>query len=182
MINKQPTWYLALIALPVLALDQLTKYLVRTNLDLYESWMPIHWLSPYVAITRVRNSGAAFGIFPAGSTIFFLIGIAVVVAILYYYHELPPAHWGIRTALGMQLGGAIGNLTDRIRFDGHVTDFIHVTSFPVFNLADSCITIGVVLLVVLMTLEERREANQQVEEDPDADLAHPVERPDSPAP
>ena len=176
-MRRQPTWYLALIALLVIGLDQFTKYVVKTNLALHESWMPFDWLAPIVTITHVRNSGAAFGIFPAGGTFFAIIGILVVVAIVYYYHELPPGYWWVRTALGMQLGGAIGNLTDRFRF-GEVTDFINFNFFPVFNVADSAITVGVALLVVLMTLEERRESQRQA----DADLTTPVEYPDSPTP
>ena len=89
MIRRQPTWYLALIALLTVGLDQLTKRIVVSNLALNESWMPLDWLAPIVTITHVHNSGAAFGIFPGGGTAFTVIGLVVVGAILYYFHQLP---------------------------------------------------------------------------------------------
>ena len=185
MNHKQPTWYLALVALLVIGLDRLTKYLVVSNLALGESWMPVSWLAPIVTITHVHNTGAAFGIFPAGGLVFTTLGVIVSVAILYYFHQLPPGQWWVRTALGLQLGGAIGNLIDRFR-QGHVTDFINFRFWPVFNVADSSIVIGVTILILAMLIEERQEARRESGESPpprvEGDLISGQERPDSPAP
>lgn len=130
-----------LIALAVLGLDQLSKYLVRATLSQGES-VPDGWP---VRFTYVTNSGGAFGFF---SNQTFLLTVAAVVAVaiilLYYRYALFQGVL-LRTCLGLQLGGAAGNLFDRLRF-GQVTDFIDVQVWPVFNLADSAIVVGVVLL------------------------------------
>ncbi len=154
--------YLVLIGLAglVLALDQWTKALVRTQLDLGEVWMPIPWLAPYARIVHWNNTGAAFGLFPAGGMFFTIIAVVVAVAILFYYPRIPRGQVLLRLALALQLGGAMGNLTDRL-LRGTVTDFISVGRFPVFNLADSSISIGAVVLVITMWLEERREARER---------------------
>ena len=167
MIRRQPTWYLALVALLTIGLDQLTKYLIVANLALHESWMPpaLAWLSPVVTITHVHNTGAAFGSFPAGGPIFAVVGVVVVLAIVYYFHQLPAGYWWVRTALGLQLGGAVGNLVDRFR-QGYVTDFINFKFWPVFNVADSAIVVGVAILIIVMYLEERQEAREESDESP----------------
>lgn len=167
--SKQTTWYLLLIAGLVLAVDQLTKYLVVRSIPLYGTIFPFPNLGAYFKITHTQNSGAAFGIFPSGGLFFTVIGTIVTVAIFYYYHQLPPEEKLARTALGMQLGGALGNLTDRFR-QGYVVDFFHVTNFPVFNIADSAIVVGVSILILMMILEERENA-QLEDADGDAEAA-----------
>ncbi len=144
----------------VLAADQWTKALVRTQLALGEAWMPLPWLAPYARIVHWSNTGAAFGLFPAGGMFFTIIAVVVAVAILIYYPRIPRGQVLLRLALALQLGGAMGNLTDRL-IQGTVTDFISVGRFPVFNLADSSIFVGAVILVVTMWLEERREAREK---------------------
>lgn len=157
--------YLTLLGIAgvVLALDQATKYLVRTRLEIGESWSFLGALSPYVRVVHWNNTGAAFGLFPAGSTIFTIVAILVVLAILYYYPQVPADQVGLRIALPLQLGGALGNLTDRLVV-GTVTDFIAVGKFPVFNVADSSISIGVAVLVVAMWIEERDRRRRAAEE------------------
>ena len=76
-------------------------------------------------------------------------GIVITGIIIYYFHLLPPGYWWIRTALALQLGGAVGNLIDRIR-QGYVTDFINFKFFPVFNVADSAVTVGVAILLITL--------------------------------
>ena len=156
----------------VVALDQVTKYLVRTGLELGEIWSPAEWLTPYVRIVHWSNTGAAFGMFPSGAAIFTVIAVVVVVAILYYWPQVPAEQKVLRAALALQFGGAIGNLTDRL-LQGTVTDFISVGKFPVFNVADSSISIGVAVLIVGMWIEERRmraesqaEAPAEAEDEP----------------
>jgi signal peptidase II len=149
--------YALLIAIAgaIVLLDQYTKYLVRTRLALGEVWMPLDWLAPYARIVHWTNTGAAFGLFQNGGLVFTVLAFIVSGAILYYYRDFGRASWLIRLALGLQLGGALGNLVDRLT-RGTVTDFISVGTFPVFNIADSCISCGVALLLVDMLIEQRR--------------------------
>jgi len=138
-----------LIAVLVIALDQVTKYLVRANLSLGES---VPKEGP-LRITYVTNTGAAFGILQ-GQTVFLVIttffGLA---AILLYYLYPPMEHGFLRLALGLQLGGAMGNLADRVRV-GKVTDFIDVGPWPSFNVADSSICVGVAIIIGFFLLAE----------------------------
>jgi signal peptidase II len=141
----------------LVGLDQLTKYLVRSRLVLGEAWSPIPALGEWFRIVHWTNTGAAFGLFPSGGLIFTTVAIVVTGAILYYYPRIPRGHILLRIALILQLSGALGNLADRL-FHATVTDFIAVAQFPVFNLADASISVGVALLVISMWLDERRES------------------------
>jgi signal peptidase II len=143
-----------LIAALVIFLDQYTKHVVRAHLALDESWNPIPWLEPYARVLHINNTGAAFGLFKSAGNLFTVIAVVVSVVILYYARQLPEGHWWMRLALGLQLGGAVGNLIDRLIF-GTVTDFISILTFAVFNVADASISVGVALLAVLMLLESR---------------------------
>jgi len=142
-----------LVAIAVIALDQLTKHLVRAKLDPFESWPDADWI---VNIVNVSNSGAAFGILK-GQTLFLVVTSLVGVgAILLYYLYPPLEHGLLRVALGLQLGGAAGNLIDRIRF-GEVTDFVNFQFWPAFNVADASISVGVVtILWFFLTMESDR--------------------------
>lgn len=133
------------IALTIFVVDQVSKYLVLRNLELNASWNPIPALRPFVSITHVTNTGAAFGMFPDQSTLFVIIAILVIVGIMVYYRYLPADRFLVRASLGLQLGGAIGNLVDRLHY-GHVVDFIDFKIWPVFNVADSAIVVGVLVL------------------------------------
>ena len=134
----------------VVALDQATKYLVRTNLALGES---VPKEGP-LRITYVTNTGAVFGILQ-GQTLFLTITTFFGLAAILLYYLYPPMEHGIlRVALGLQLGGAVGNLVDRVRLGGKVTDFIDVGSWPNFNVADSCIMVGVAIIIGFFLLAE----------------------------
>ena len=150
------------IALLVITLDQWSKRLVVLKLPLGVPWNPIESLSRYVSFTYITNKGAAFGLFPSLGTFFAVIAIVVVVVILLYYRHLPNKHWPMYVGLGLQLGGALGNLIDRIRL-GHVVDFIDFKVWPVFNVADSSVVIGVTILA-LSILRDDEEAPQQQEQ------------------
>jgi signal peptidase II len=126
----------------VFALDRLTKSLVRANIP-YGTEVSL--LGHLVGITNVRNSGAAFGVAPAGAG-FFLIGAVLVAVGLLIYVARNPGTLQSDAVLGLIMGGTIGNGYDRIMF-GTVTDFVNVHFWPVFNVADSAISIGVVLLL-----------------------------------
>ena len=152
--RKAGWWVLPLVAGLVVAADQVTKYLVVSRLGLYESWAPVPELARWFGIHLVTNTGAAFGLFQNGSLLLALVAVAVSVVIVMYYHNLPGGQWLVRLSLGLQLGGALGNLIDRLRV-GHVVDFIDVHLWPVFNLADSAIVCGVGLLILLLLREDR---------------------------
>ncbi|MFO8035452.1 MAG: signal peptidase II [Anaerolineales bacterium] len=138
----------------IVALDQWTKSIVESNLVFNETWMPLEWLRPYIRIVHWKNTGAAFGIGQGLNVFFMLLSVVVILVIIYYFPRIPRSDIFFKAALSMQLGGAIGNLIDRFT-QGYVTDFISVGTFPVFNIADSCITVGVGVLLLGMWLEER---------------------------
>jgi signal peptidase II len=150
---------LILTAGTVVALDQWTKWLVRENIAFQDTWLPewLDWLSPYARIVHWHNSGAAFGMFQDASALFTVLAFLVIGAILYYFPRVEPADWSLRLAMGLQMGGALGNLVDRLTRAGRVTDFISVGTFPVFNIADSSISVGVAVLLLSVWFKERRE-------------------------
>lgn len=151
-----------LVAIFVLAVDQWTKGLVRARLPLYGIFVPFPTLQPWFKIVRWENTGAAFGILQGQGTIFIGVAVLVIVGVLIYLRQLPADQWPVRLCLGLQLGGAAGNLVDRLRFGNHVTDFLlftlplrnRILAWPAFNVADSCIVIGVLVLAVLLLNDE----------------------------
>lgn len=149
---------IAVIAALIVGLDQLTKWLVRSNIPAGGTWLPdsLTWLSPYARIVHWFNTGAAFGIFKEGGMVFTVLAFIVIAAILYYYPRVEQSDWSLRLAMSMQLGGAIGNLIDRLTI-GHVTDFISIGAFPVFNVADASITVGCAVLLLGIWLNERAQ-------------------------
>ncbi len=150
-------WVVPALALLIFAIDQLTKSWVSAGLAIGQSWMPISALEPFVVIRHVRNSGAAFGMFPAAGNIFLVIAVVVVLGIVrYYYSRAHTAPLWVRVSLGLMLGGALGNMIDRIRF-GFVVDFIDLGWWPVFNIADSAIVVGVTMLALYMAFFQPRE-------------------------
>lgn len=146
----------------VLLADQVTKRIVRTSLIEGQSASLSPLLARVFRITYVTNSGAAFGLFPGFSQIFIILGVVVVAVLVWFSLELAHDHWWMQLALGLQLGGASGNLLDRLLFDGSVVDFIDLSfwplhRWPVFNLADASIVVGVSLLILLLLQDESRE-------------------------
>jgi signal peptidase II len=131
-----------LVALTVIVLDQATKALVRNGLSVGESWPDESWL---IKVTHITNSGAAFGILQGQGVFLTITAFVAIFAIIFYYTSPSLDNHVVRAALGLQLGGAIGNLADRLRF-GAVTDFIHFPHYPAFNIADSSIVVGLVVI------------------------------------
>lgn len=157
--------YLPLLAisLPIIILDQISKAVVRGNLAIGEMWAPWDWLLPYARIFHVMNTGAAFGMLQNFGGVFMILSVVVSIAILYYFPLVPKEDWPLRLAMGLQFGGAVGNLIDRLTI-GWVTDFVSVGNFAVFNVADACITIGVVVLLLGVWWKERQSKQPTVEE------------------
>ena len=151
--------FLLPISISLVVLDQWTKNLVRTNLSFTEVWMPLEWLAPYFRVVNWHNTGAAFGIFQGMNGVFMVLALFIIAMIMYYFPMIPTEDLYFRLALSLQMAGAAGNLLDRL-YRGYVTDFISVGKFPVFNVADSCITMGVVVLLVGMWIEERKPQDE----------------------
>ena len=150
--------FLLSIAGIVVLLDQLTKYMVRANLPIGVVFMPDLWLSQYARIVHWKNTGAAFGMFQNLSVVFTVLSFVVSLVILYYFPQVPREDWPVRLAMGMLLGGAVGNLIDRLML-GHVTDFISIWIIPVFNIADLSISTGVAILFLGMWMQERQKGS-----------------------
>ena len=159
---------LVLIVAVIIVLDQWTKSLVLKNIPLNQMWRPGEWPISWFRFVFVQNTGVAFGMFKDQSTLFTILPFIVSALIIYYYVQIPNPDWALRLALSMQLGGAIGNLIDRLTL-GYVVDFVSVGTFPVFNVADACITVGVGILLLDMFLEERREKMKAALETADED-------------
>jgi signal peptidase II len=144
-----------LIALLVIALDQLTKWMIVKKMEYGES---IEIIENLLYITSHRNRGAAWGILQGQMWFFYIITIAVIIGLVYYIQKMAKESRLLGVALALMLGGAIGNFIDRIARQ-EVVDFVHTYifsySFPVFNVADAALSIGVGLLVIHMFLEEK---------------------------
>lgn len=152
-----------LIAGVIIVLDQWTKSLVRTSLDIGEMWCPWTWLSPYARIVNWYNTGVAFGMFQDHGMLFAVLNSIIAVFILIFYPRLSENDWFLRIALSMQFGGAVGNLIDRFTI-GHVTDFISIGNFPVFNVSDASVTVGVGVMILGLWIQEKREKNKGIKD------------------
>jgi signal peptidase II len=140
------------LAVLVVVIDQLTKRLAEDRLErsgVRSVQLPL--VGDYLRLTYVQNRGAAFGLLQDQTAFFVFVGILVIGVIAASYRYLPRSGFRLHLALGLQLGGAVGNLIDRIR-QGYVVDFVdfgyHSNWWPVFNVADSAIVIGVALLAL----------------------------------
>jgi len=158
--------FLFSIAGVIVFFDLWTKKLIRDNLPYGESWNPWDWLSPYARLVHWKNTGAAFGMGQDLGLIFAGLAFFVIVAIIYYFPKVDAHSWLIRLALAMQMGGALGNLIDRLLNDMHVTDFVSVWTFAVWNVADAAISVGTLLLLLGVWLDERKQEAAQTESEP----------------
>lgn len=162
-------WIVMLIAAVIIGLDQWTKAWVRATIPEYTSMIPFPALGEYFVYEHVFNYGAAFGILQNQSLLFVVIAVVVAIAILVYVRYLPLDQTFVRILLGLQLGGALGNLIDRLH-QGYVTDFIKmgipdVYYWPNYNIADSSIVTGVLGLGIYIILDDIRKQRQQQPEE-----------------
>lgn len=145
-----------LLALFVILFDQWTKWLVVKNMELYER---ITLIDNFLYVTSFRNKGAAWGILQNQMVFFYIITIVVIIGIIYYLHKHVKDNLLQGIAIAFILGGAVGNFIDRL-FRKEVVDFIDVMIFsydyPIFNVADSFLVIGVGLIFIATILEERK--------------------------
>src|SRR6266566_9627835 len=144
------------VAIVVFALDRVTKAWVTENIPLGTA-RPV--VGEYVRIVHAQNTGAAFGLLPERTTLLSVLSVVAVLAIVYYYRQIASSSALVSATLGMQLGGAFGNLLDRVT-QGYVVDFVDVgvgdVRFWAFNVADSSIVVGIFLVSGLLWLEEAR--------------------------
>ncbi len=157
MNRKRAIVAIMLLCAVILIADQTTKWWVRQTIPLNTSYMPIEWLDRFVTLTHVENRGVAFGLLQGLGGVSAVIAVGLAVAIgwwVWRYPDLRPFMWIV---FGLMLGGALGNLIDRVRQNGVVTDFVDVRWWPVFNVADSCLVVGAVLLAVYTLFFEGRQ-------------------------
>lgn len=141
------------VAAIVFGLDQISKYFVLKYIPLEGSWDYLPWLARLFRLTFITNTGAAFGMFPQMGMILMVVAVTVIIAIATFSHHLPTDNIWIRICLGLQLGGAMGNLIDRL-IHGYVVDFVDISFWPIFNIADVCIVTGVAILAYFLWDEE----------------------------
>jgi signal peptidase II len=139
----------------VVIVDRVTKVIVEHRYGVGYGPRPI--VDHVLFLTVLRNSGAAFGLFQNFTAGFLVVSLLVMAAILVYYPRIPAHDWPARIGLAMVFGGAVANAYDR-GLQGSVIDFIQIPHWPVFNVADSAISVGVVLLVVGSFIRSRAPA------------------------
>lgn len=154
-----------IIALFVVLLDQLTKWLIIAKMELGES-IPV--IDQIFYITSHRNRGAAWGILQNQMLLFYIITVIVIVYLVYFLQKHKHEKKGFNVGLALILGGAIGNFIDRL-FRKEVVDFFDFRIFsyhyPIFNIADSALVIGVTILIIYILFEERALKKEKVDEE-----------------
>jgi signal peptidase II len=146
----------------VFAIDQITKWLVADRLGPEEATHRYNVLGDVFAIHYVENRGVAFGLFQGQAMIATVLAVIVLALLIRTYRRADVASWRMVFGGGLIVGGAIGNIADRVRL-GYVVDFVAVSVWPKFNVADSAITIGVLLLAWRYFVEEGREGSDEKE-------------------
>ncbi|MBI2522983.1 signal peptidase II [Candidatus Woesearchaeota archaeon] len=133
-------------ALAVILIDQIAKFLIKTNFQLDQS-TPL--INNIFHLTYIQNTGAGFGILKSQALILIFISVAVIGIILYNFDKIKNNETLLQILAGFVLGGTIGNLIDRLAY-GHVIDFLDFQIWPIFNFADSFVTIGVIGLIIYL--------------------------------
>ncbi|PCF52247.1 signal peptidase II [Staphylococcus delphini] len=145
------------IALIILIGDQLTKFIIRTQMTIGESFAV---LPKFLYITSHRNNGAAWGILSGKMTFFYIITVIILVALIVFYIKEAKNHMLMQIAISLLFSGALGNFIDRVS-SGEVVDFIDTVifgyDFPIFNIADASLTIGVILLIIVLLKDQNQK-------------------------
>lgn len=148
-----------MIAVIIVGLDQLTKYLTVQNIPLHET---IEWIPNLVSFTYHRNTGAAWSILEGQMLFFYIITVIIVGIIIYYLHTYGKQDKLFGLSLSLILGGAIGNFIDRL-FLQYVVDMVRLEfiNFPIFNIADMALSIGVSLMIIYLIIDEYKNFKQK---------------------
>ena len=152
----------------ILLVDQTSKAWIERTVPLGGFYALFPALDPYFMLVHWGNTGTAFGLLRGLGGTLAMAALIIIVLVMIFSRQIPLDNWGVRLCLAMILGGAIGNQIDRLRV-GHVTDFLlfqapmgnRMAQFPAFNVADSCITVGVILMALLLLRSEGQRAAQQ---------------------
>jgi signal peptidase II len=163
---------IVLVAAVVMGIDQWTKSLVEARVPLNGAIAPFPSLAQNFNIVHWWNSGAAFGILQGQASFFIVVAVVVIVAVVVYARYMPERSLPVTLCLGLQLGGAFGNLIDRLTQDGHVTDFLlfmlpvgdRVYQWPAFNVADMGIVGGTIGLGIFLFMADGKEAHHEATE------------------
>jgi len=150
---------LLVIALAVVGLDQLTKYLVRANMELGQS-IPREGL---FRLTYITNTGGAFGILANQAFLLAIVAVIGIAVFLVYLRYIPLESTLLKIGLGLDFGGAVGNLVDRLRVGGKVTDFIDIGAWPVFNVADMSIVVGTIIIACYLLFVTPKKASKSAQ-------------------
>ncbi len=157
----------------VVLFDQITKFIIRANLSKGES-VPS---DGFFRFTYYENSGTIFGLFPNATVILTVVSFLAIGFLIYFFRTQRSPGLVMRIAIGILLGGAVGNLIDRL-FKGEVTDFVDVGRWPIFNIADASITVGIFLLIVVTSLVPNKdEAQSESEAGAGGDSRHDADGP-----
>ncbi|MBM01766.1 MAG: signal peptidase II [Chloroflexi bacterium] len=158
MLLKYKKFYIPLVVLVFFLLDQISKEIILRTLKVGES-VPEEG---FFRFTHVRNFGSAFSIIQDANLFLMIVGILAIILIIYFLIFVAKDSVALQLSISLQLSGAFGNIMDRIRL-GSVTDFIDVGSWPVFNIADSCISVGMAMLAFYLYInwKEERKANEK---------------------
>jgi len=142
----------ALIAVTIFVLDQLTKMLVVQNIGMGNVWYPIPGFE-WLRIVGSYNTGTACGYFPQLSIVFTIAPFFILAVVVWFYRSQKKPSWLLSIAIGLIIGGAIGNLVNRLQL-GYVIDFVQVGTFPIFNVADASVSTAVVLMLLWSLRED----------------------------
>lgn len=149
-----------IILIAVLALDQITKYIVATTMQLRDSYNVI---PGFLNITSHRNPGAAWGILSGHMSLFFIITIVVIAVLISFYIKEAKHNLFMQISISLLMAGAIGNFIDRLRL-GEVIDFIDTYifgyDFPIFNVADASLTVGVIFILIALLRDNKRQSQE----------------------
>lgn len=150
MHKKYYIWTSVLVTLFIIIFDQLTKYLIATTMKVGDSFEVI---PSFLNITSHRNNGAAWGILSGKMGFFYIITVIILIILIYFFVKEAQFNLFLQVAISLLFAGALGNFIDRL-FNGQVVDFIDTNifgyDFPIFNIADSSLTIGVIFVIIAL--------------------------------
>ena len=156
-MSRPRPWIVAVVALIIFLADQASKAAVVRWLGMGGLWTPLAGRPDLFAFTVGANSGTACGYFPQLGTLFTFAPFVILAIVLIFYRQQQEPGWLLTVGTGLIIGGAFGNLADRLRL-GYVVDFIYVWHWPVFNVADAAVSTAVVLLLFWSLREESKPA------------------------